>query len=481
MVFDEYDLIRSICQDSFFSFVKEFWDVVSPGIIPHWNWHIPFLSDELQVAAERVFANEPKEYDLITNISPGTTKSIVSSIMFGPWTWTRMANARHICASHTQDLVHDLSQKSRDVIMCEKYQKCWPHIQMRDDQNAKGHFKNTLGGERLSVTVGGKTPTGFHAHFITVDDAIDPEKALSDLELKKANRFVSHTIPSRKVNKDVTFTHVIGQRLHQNDPPGHLLEEDPARHRHLNLPAELTPYVKPAYLRKRYIDGLMDPVRLGAKALAEAKSKGEYYYAGQFLQHPVPLGGGMFKIDPIRILPVPHLSYFSRIERYWDKASTKDGDGAYTAGAKLGELKESEAKRLGVPRYWVLHIERDRLGMDEREARMKRIALMDGRSVKIAVEQEPGSGGKDSATASVKNLAGFVVRKDKPTGDKLLRAEPFAAQVNIGNVALAAGPWNQDYLDEMKFFPYSRYKDQIDASSGAFKMLTARTKVGCRG
>src|SRR5690606_19446496 len=96
----------------------------------------------------------------------------------------------------------------------------------------------------------------------------------------------------------------------------------------------------------------------------------------------------------------------------------------------------------------------------------------------VAVEQEPGSGGKESAEATVKNLAGFVAVKDRPTGDKAYRADPYSVQVNEGNVRLLVGAWNEDYIEELKHFPNSTHKDQTDASSGAFASVTKYKKAG---
>jgi predicted phage terminase large subunit-like protein len=50
--------------------------------------------------------------------------------------------------------------------------------------------------------------------------------------------------------------------------------------------------------------------------------------------------------------------------------------------------------------------------------------------------------------------------------------EPFAAQVQGGNVFLAAGNWVNDFLDEAECFPNGKFKDQIDAAAGAFARLT---------
>jgi predicted phage terminase large subunit-like protein len=58
------------------------------------------------------------------------------------------------------------------------------------------------------------------------------------------------------------------------------------------------------------------------------------------------------------------------------------------------------------------------------------------------------------------------------TPSKTDRADPFAAQVQGGNVKLVAGAWQTDLLDEMETFPNGRYRDQCDACSGAFNRLT---------
>ena len=88
------------------------------------------------------------------------------------------------------------------------------------------------------------------------------------------------------------------------------------------------------------------------------------------------------------------------------------------------------------------------------------------------IEQEPGSGGKELFEATVRNLAGYCVYANKVTGSKEVRAEPFAAQVQAGNVWLVAGPYVQDFLDEMEVFPSGLHDDQVDAAAMAFARLT---------
>src|SRR5262249_54039895 len=85
---------------------------------------------------------------------------------------------------------------------------------------------------------------------------------------------------------------------------------------------------------------------------------------------------------------------------------------------------------------------------------------------------DPGSAGKEVAEDKVKMLAGFPVHAERVTGDKAVRAEPFAAQAEAGNVRLVRGPWNAAYVDELTAFPNGANDDQVDGSSGAFNKLT---------
>jgi len=466
-------LVASITKESFYEFVKEFWSESVAELYVD-NWHIEYLCNEFQKVAERVFLNLPKEYDLVINVSPGSTKSVIFSIMSLPWIWARKPSARFIGASYSNPLSLDLSRKSRDIIKSVKYRKCFPYITLKKDQDAKGYFANTKGGGRFATSVGG-TVTGFHAHFLGGDDLLNPAEALSEVELKSANTWLSDTLLQRKVNQTMTPFILIMQRLHQDDATMHTInlaksaqrseiaQGNPnakLKVRHICIPAELTENIKPKELTKYYKNNLMDPVRLPTTVLNEKKAAGDYMYSGQYLQHPVPLGGGMFKTDLFDVVNPPYPMV--RLVRYWDKAGTQGG-GCYTVGLLMGIDK--------FKKYWVLDVIRVQLDSARRENVIKQTANIDGRNVIVGIEQEPGSGGKESAENTVRNLAGFKVYVERPTGDKAFRADPYSVQVNNNNVGMKPAEWNLDYINELKYFPLSTYKDQVDSSSGAFNKL----------
>ena len=461
--YNEHDLVASITRESFYDFLLEFWEcIISEKYID--NWHVPYICNELQIVAERVFKNQKKAYDLVINVMPGSTKSVIVSIMYPAWCWTRMPSLRFIGGSYAHQLAMDLSRKNRQLVKATKYQLCFP-TKMRSDQDAKTFFMNEAGGMRLGMGTGGIA--GFHAHIIAIDDPLDPNKAVSDIELASANKWINESLAQRKVDQTLTPTILIMQRLHQNDPTGATLERTGGEGiRHICIPAEITEDVKPPEIARHYIDGLFDPVRMPRETLAQKRKLGQYMYSGQYLQSPTMPSGGMFLWEQIHV--ERRTSPLKKAVRYWDKAGT-EGDGAHTVGLKMAIDKQDK--------LWILDVIRGQWDTARRERIIRQTAEADGHSVIIGVEQEPGSGGKESAENTVKNLRGFIVKLDRPTGDKVIRADAVSTQVNDGDVYMEPGPWNTEFLDEIRHFPLSKYKDQVDALSGAFKLLTVRQIV----
>jgi predicted phage terminase large subunit-like protein len=479
-----------VCGMSFKDFVKRFWECVPGAGKLTWNWHMDVLCEELQFVAERVFAGLPRLHDQVFNVPFGTSKSTVCSILFPAWTWTRMPSARHIIATHTHALVLDFAYKTRAVIESDKYQEIFPNVQLTRDSGEI--YSNTAGGEVRACTVGGKTPMGFHAHFIGIDDPIDPQGARSELELETARKFMTEIIPSRKVDKKITVTTLIMQRIDYRDPTAVMLEgakmEGAFPVRHICLPGELTEDVKPPELAAKYVDGLMDVNRLPWSVLKDYQVKlGAYAYAGQVLQKPMPPGGGMFKEQYFNQRPKA-APYAAKRIRYWDRASTQDG-GCYTAGVLIAKDEEGN--------YYVEHVVHGQWEPTERNQRMRACALRDRSRYGpkhdpiIYVEHEGGSSGVDAWKEVAKALDGFRVMKDQVTGKKDVRAEPWSCQLAAGNVYIVEdGTWDvAGYVQEHCLFRpdptvtkrMGKYKDQVDASSGAYNLLSgSRTPEAMR-
>ena len=492
-VINPLQIRRELNNRSLYEFIKYFWDQVSNDeFIP--NWHLKVFCDELQIVANRVAENKPKLYDIILNVPPGMTKTIVCSIMFPAWCWTRWFWMRFITGSYSGALSLESAEYSRDLVRSDKFSKVYPELGIKDDKDTKSNFKVTKkefihlgrqsrllnGGNRFSTSIGG-TLTGYHAHIQIIDDPLDPRRAASEVELKKTNHWMDHTLSTRKTDKKVTPLILVMQRLHEDDPSGHLLKKKGKRIRHICLPGEIKNYrdqVNPIELAENYTDDLLDSVRLGWNELAEMEMDlGQYGYAGQVGQKPTPPGGGMFKIDHFQtVLSMPSDINIIQSVRYWDKAGTdlnevggKGKRACFTVGVKMHKIANGK--------IIISDVKRGKWSSEERERIIRETAEADGTEVEVGVEQEPGSGGKESAQGTIRNLMGFSVYAECPTGDKVYRADPYSVQVNNGNIQLLKGEWNKEFTDEHENFPFSTYKDQVDAASGAFHRLIQKQMV----
>lgn len=184
-----------------------------------------------------------------------------------------------------------------------------------------------------------------------------------------------------------------------------------------------------------------------------------------YQQSPIAAGGDMFPTERFKVVSSIDRSEVRKSIRYVDKASS-DMSGDYTAAVLMHDMRDGTTV--------IEDVVRGQWPVNEREARIMQAAQADKAVCKryaIWFEQEPGSGGKESAEASVRRFKQFGAFADKVTGAKEVRAEPYAAQVQAGQVSLVAGKWNREFIDEHEQFPVGTHDDQVDAASGAFNKL----------
>lgn len=160
--------------------------------------------------------------------------------------------------------------------------------------------------------------------------------------------------------------------------------------------------------------------------------------------------------------------------RYWDRAATKPSaenkDPDWTRGVKISKYRDGT--------FVIEHVASTRDTPGKVEELVSNTAKQDGYGVMIGIEEDPGSAGKADAATYVKLLAGFRVRKCRPTKDKVTRAKGFSSQCQYGNVKLLRGSWNDEFLSELEAFPSEKvHDDQVDGSSGGFNVLVGRASM----
>jgi predicted phage terminase large subunit-like protein len=176
--------------------------------------------------------------------------------------------------------------------------------------------------------------------------------------------------------------------------------------------------------------------------------------------------GSKFKREWFKIVPVAPAQFIAKC-RFWDLAATEPKPGKdpdWTVGALLGLTADKV--------LYVLDLRRIRATPGSVESLIKQTAMMDGKSVKIRMEQEPGSSGVRAIDDYKRRvLMGFDFKGVPSTGSKEIRANPLASQAEAGNVNIVAGPWIPPLLDELEIFPGGSHDDQVDALSGALNSL----------
>ena len=461
---------------SLYQFVKQSWHVVEPETPFVDNWHIRAICEHLQEVSDG-----KKISKLLINVPPGTMKSLLVSVFWPAWVWTHKPEKRWFFASYGEDLVVRDSLKCKSLIQSNWYQSRWgAKFEFRKDTEKL--FSNSKGGWRMCTTVGGKA-TGHHPDFKVVDDPHNALSADSEADRKMAVNWWDGTMSSRGVTRGAKSV-IVMQRLHAKDLSAHCLEKGGWIHICLPMSYEaaaestdafgnktVTPRMKPTplgFVDPRTTDGeLLWPVLFDLeKVQALTLELGIYHAAGQLQQRPAPREGGMFKRawfnKIINAIPPDMTKWI----RYWDKAGTEGGTGARTAGGLVGLQRSGTVV--------IADVIAVRMGAVDREKLIETTAILDRQRfghVEIWTEQEPGSGGKESAEATVRNLAGFVVKLDRVSGAKEIRGEPLASQASVGNVVMLAGSWIPEFIDEIEVFPAGRCRDKVDATGGAFNKL----------
>jgi predicted phage terminase large subunit-like protein len=184
-----------------------------------------------------------------------------------------------------------------------------------------------------------------------------------------------------------------------------------------------------------------------------------------FQQSPFVSKGGVFRpamVETIEALPAGNTVWV----RGWDFAASARGD--YTVGAKMGRTADG--------RFVIADVERGQYETDGRDKVLVNTAKIDGASVTQDIPQDPGQAGKSLVLYLTRQLAGHKVKSSPESGDKVTRAEPFASQMNAGNVMMLRGGWNAPLIEELRMFPNGKYDDQVDALSRCFASLVVEKK-----
>lgn len=456
------EAIRARCR-TLAGFVREAWHVLEPHTTLVWNWHLDAICEHLEAVTDGRINR------LLINVPPGSSKSMIVSVLFQAWEWgpKGLPSMRYLATAFNDKPVTRDTRKCRDLILSEWYRSLWPEVQLT--RTGETSFANSGTGTREGVPFGSLTSQ--RGDRLIIDDPHSTEMAESPTERANTTRKFREGAINRLNDQERSAIIVIMQRLHEDDIAGTILKLKMG-YTHLMLPMEFEPERRSTtsigFTDPRTHDGdLLDPIRFSRETIdALKRDTTSYAYAGQYQQRPTAREGGLFKRHWFEGKLIGAAPFGTKWVRHWDLAATARVTAARTAGVKLGRAPDG--------RFIVGDVKLTQSEGNEVRNLIKLTAELDGPEVEISLPQDPGQAGKVQARDFISMLAGYVARAEPESGDKVTRAEPFSAQCEAGNVYLVKGDWNDRYLDEICLFPGGSFKDQVDASSGAFGRLSSR-------
>jgi len=110
-------------------FVKQAWPILEPSTPLKWGWVMDAICEHL----EAVTRGEIKR--IVINVPPGTSKSLLTSVLWPSWEWIKRPELRYLATAHKQDIAIRDNTKARRLIQSDWYQSNWP-IAIATDQNA---------------------------------------------------------------------------------------------------------------------------------------------------------------------------------------------------------------------------------------------------------------------------------------------------------------------------------------------------------
>jgi len=441
-----------LLRQDFVSFAARCFQDLNPQAELAMNWHLEVI------AAKLTAVREGKIRRLIINLPPRHLKSLMASIAFPAWCLGHDPSAQILSVSYAQDLADKLARDCRSIMTSPWYRRIFP-TRLAPHRQAVEEFITTRQGYRLATSTGGVL-TGRGADIILIDDPLKPEEALSDAQRQAANEWYDHTLYSRQNDKRRSAIVMIMQRLHEDDPVGHVLAQEPWEV--LSFPAiaeadevhQIETIWGPRYFRR----GQGEALHLGREPLeileGIRRTIGEYNFAGQYQQSPAPLGGGMVKAEWFKSYRENERpERFEQIVQSWDTANKatelSDFSVCTTWGVKGKDL-------------FLLNVLRKRLEFPALKRAVREQQGLFNANV-VLIED------KASGTQLIQELivdGCHAITRYKPEGDKTMRLHAQTATIENGFVHIPeAAPWLAEYLHEMTVFPKGKHDDQVDSTA----------------
>jgi predicted phage terminase large subunit-like protein len=412
------------------------------------NWHQKAVCDALM----RVYRGECKR--LIINIPPRYSKTELAVVNFIAWCLALVPDCEFIHTSYAAKLAANNSSNVRDLVQHEAYIELFPETVISKDATAKDHWKTTAGGVVYATGAEG-TITGFGAGkmregfggAIIIDDPHKADEAVSETMRKNVIDWFQSTLESR-VNNPETPIILIMQRLHEGDLAGWLESGGNGEFWEVLKIPVFNEAGEPLW-----------PWKHSAEKLKKMEEKNRYVFAGQYMQRPAPLGGGIYKDEWWRYYRTESLPPVKRLIQTWDTAFKAKESNDFNVCFTIAETATG---------YFVVDRFKKRMEFPELKRTAKSIANQHKPNAVLVEDKASGQ----SLIQELKEgtlLPIVAIPKDV---DKVSCANAVTPLIESGRVFLPEGAeWVPDFLLTMGRFPNDVHDDDADALNQGLKYL----------
>ena len=450
--------VKRNCEGSLEAFCRASWHIIEPGTQLKWNWHLSTICGYLEA-----FHRGEIPRNLIINVPPGTLKSILVSVMYPTWVWINNPEKRFLTVTNEQGLAIRDALRMKQIITSNWFQTKW-ELDLQNDQNEKTLFANIKRGHRQSQGITGAT-TGKRGDYLIIDDPIDAKHAFSDVIRVGVNDTYDQTLSTRLNDPNESGILLIMQRLHEGDLSGHLLKKTKTKWVNLCIPMKFENVAqfdagkdigRPKLNDPRTKKGeLLFPERFNAEKVEGLEEDlGEYGFAGQMQQRPVPSGGGIIKSHWWRMWPddkkPPSCEHvFLSYDTAFSEKDMKNA--AYSAMTRWGVFWHEQRER-----YCLICLGRwfGRVGYDELRKMAKEFDVMYEPDCHLVEKKATGI----SLIQDLKRAVPSKIRSYSPGKgeDKISRAHSVSPMFESGLIYIPNKPWalKQDQYGEDGLIDY---------------------------
>lgn len=354
------EFVDALCREKFDAFAQRAFSIIEPAIRYEWNWHLGCIAEHLEASMR---GEIPR---LIINMPPRTLKSYKVAKAFPAFVMGREPHKKFICTSYGFEVVEANARDCKQIMTSDWYKNLFPETVISPLLDRITNFATTRGGQYYAASA--LSPiTGIGCDYMICDDLIKPMEAYSDTVRNSTNANLRTTLLNRFNDRRTGRFIMVMQRLHDDDPTGHLVRD--GGYHVLTLPAETKKPITIMLGEHKWEmaeNSLLFPARLSRVELDRIRlDMTEYNYAGQFLQSPVPIGGGEFRDGWVQ-----HYAQGSIKPKEMNVAIIVDQAGGEELNKKKKKLSDwTVILVIGLApdnNYYVLDMVRDRLNPTER-------------------------------------------------------------------------------------------------------------------